>query len=71
MHHTDVPSGICVLDSKFVFADKPITGPKVCMVVCGDQEPKQPSSEIYAPTPSATEVLLFLSEKKNKSLENG
>jgi hypothetical protein len=61
VHHTDVPSGICVLDSKFVFVDKPITGPKVCDVVRGDQEPKLPSSETYAPTPSATEVRLFVS----------
>ena len=35
LHESDLPPGIRVLDSKFVFADKQVTGPKVRVVVRG------------------------------------
>jgi hypothetical protein len=59
---SSVPSSIRIMDSKFVFADKPVTGPKVRVVVRGDQEwPKLPSSSTYSPTPGATEIRILLS----------
>jgi hypothetical protein len=61
IHESDLPAGTRVLDSKLVFADKQITGPKVRVVVRGDQEPKRPSSDTYSPTPSAPEVRILLS----------
>jgi hypothetical protein len=62
LSESDVPSSIRIMDSKFVFADKPVTGPKVRVVVRGDQEwPKLPSSSTYSATPGATEIRILLS----------
>ncbi len=44
-----------------MFADKQVTGPKVCVVVRGDQEPKRPAADTYSPTPSAPEVRILFS----------
>jgi hypothetical protein len=62
VHESDVPPSVRIMDSKFVFADKPVTGPKVRLVVRGDQQwPKPPSNLTYSPTPSATEIRILLS----------
>ena len=62
LHESDVPAGVRIMDSKFVFTDKPITGAKVRLVVRGDQQwPKSLSVDTYAPTPSATEVRMLFS----------
>jgi hypothetical protein len=53
---------MCIMDSKFVFADKPVSGPKARVVVRGDMQwPKSPSSATYSPTPSATEIRILVS----------
>ena len=57
-----VPSGTRIMDSKLVFADKPLTGPKARLVVRGDQQwPKPLPKYTYSPTPSATEIRILLS----------
>jgi hypothetical protein len=71
LHHRDtwtnvqesnIPSSFSILDSKFVFVDKTVTGPKVRVVVRCDQEyPKLPSSSTYFPTPGAMEIHILLS----------
>jgi hypothetical protein len=67
----DVPSGVRVMDSKLVFKDKRITGPKVRVVVRGDQQrPKPEGADTFAATPSPTEVrmLLAISQQNNRAL---
>jgi hypothetical protein len=50
------------MDSKFVFADKPVSGPKARIVVRGDMQwPKSSPSDTYSPTPSATEIRILVS----------
>ena len=56
IHKSQVPKGVKIMGSQFVFKDK-ITGPKARLVVCGDQQdPKPTKDKTFSPTPSATEV---------------
>jgi len=58
----DVPDGVKIMKSQFVFKDKPLTGAKARLVVRGDMQfPKVLPEDKYAPCPSATEVRTLIS----------
>ena len=69
----DVPEGVKIMGSQFVFKDKRVTGAKARIVVRGDQQyPKPDSADTYAATPSATEVrtLIALAVQNNYAIHS-
>ena len=58
----DVPEGVTIMGSQFVYKDKRVTGAKARIVVRGDQQfPKPDGADTYAATPSPTEVRTIIS----------
>ena len=66
---SDVPDGVRIMMSQFVFKDKPFTGAKARLVVRGDQQtPKPLMEDTYAPCPSASEVRALISVSTREHL---
>ena len=58
----DVPKGVRIMGSKYVFKDKRITGAKARIVVrCDQQWPKPDSADTFSATPTPTEVRTLIS----------
>ena len=70
---TEVPDGVKILGSQFVYKDKRITGAKSRIVVRGDQQwPKPDTADTFSATPSPTEVrtLISLAVQNNYALHS-
>ena len=68
-HKSDVPDGVKIMQSQFVFKDKPFSGAKARLVVRGDmQDPKPLPEDTYAPCPSASEVRMLISVSTQRHL---
>lgn len=69
----DVPAGIRIMGSQYVYKDKRVTGAKARIVVRGDQQwPKPDTADTFAATPMSTEVrtLISLALQNNHALHS-
>ena len=61
VHISSVPKGTKIMRTKWVLKDKKTTGPKARLTARGDLGPDEDPDDVYASTPSATEVRMLLS----------
>lgn len=69
----DVPKGVKIMGSQYVYKDKRVTGAKARIVVHNDQQwPKPDSADTFSATPSPTEVrtLISLAVQNNYALHS-
>jgi hypothetical protein len=61
VHISTVPAGTKIMRTKWVLKDKKVTGPKARLTARGDLGPDENPDDLYASTPTATEVRMLLS----------
>jgi len=61
VHVSSVPAGTKIMRTKWVLKDKKVTGPKARLTARGDLGPDENPDDLYASTPTATEVRMLLS----------
>ena len=61
VHISSVPKGTKIMRTKWVLKDKKLTGPKARLTARGDLGPDENADDVFASTPTATEVRLLLS----------